>query len=515
MTQQILVRVVNATKYYYKTKKQNKIISLFKLNRLDREIILKNVTVHLYRGEVLGIIGDDESGKELISRLMTKEISPNIGKVTNNAQTFLADVSHKENDFQTLNELITRTLSLSKVSAKNISKLQDEILDFAELKDKGTSTCQEITQSEYAQLLIGISNYMKPTVAIFTNIIQYLNESFQQKFHDFLTEQKENDRAAVLIDDHVHSIEKMSNYLIWLTYGQVRKEGTVKEVLNHYRDYYKKYNQLYDKEQKSLYDLKWKISQQELPVAQGEGYKRMRKYQYGKIPKSIEKMLFYGTTFLIGASLAALFMFLDVGNLSSNKEDTTKQVIATNSKPEYIDKSAYILSLKKDTEVQSSSKDKNYKLPQYSFLDVTGENESKYRLEIDSQAYTTNKNNLYFFNPAGLYEEKNWSELEDYVDDNYLNYIDFYNSFMHKSHKQVSETIRPENENRFNEQMEGQKVHMIFDSDNKLIGFTFDIKNKEKLIKKYNISSDNWVVKSRDGYMVADLKANKWIFIRL
>src|SRR5699024_8208266 len=76
----------------------------------------------------LGIIGDDESGKELISRLMTKEISPNIGKVTNNEQTFLADVSHKENDFQTLNELIIRTLSLSKVSAKNISKLQDEIL---------------------------------------------------------------------------------------------------------------------------------------------------------------------------------------------------------------------------------------------------------------------------------------------------------------------------------------------------------------------------------------------------
>ena len=31
--------------------------------------------------------------------------------------------------------------------------------------------------------------------------------------------------------------------------------------------------------------------------------------------------------------------------------------------------------------------------------------------------------------------------------------------------------------------MEGQKVHMIFDSDNKLIGFTFDIKNKENSSK--------------------------------
>jgi teichoic acid transport system ATP-binding protein len=34
-------------------------------------------------------------------------------------------------------------------------------------------------------------------------------------------------------------------------------------------------------------------------VAHGEGYKRMRKYQYGRVPKSIEKMLFYGTTLLL------------------------------------------------------------------------------------------------------------------------------------------------------------------------------------------------------------------------
>lgn len=63
--------------------------------------------------------------------------------------------------------------------------------------------------------------------------------------------------------------------------------------------------------------------------------------------------------------------------------------------------------------------------------------------------------------------------------------------------------------------MEGQKVHMVFDSDNQLTGFTFDMKNKAKLVKKYNISSDTWVVKSRDGFMIADLAENKWIFIQL
>ena len=260
MTQQILLRVVNATKYYYENKQQNKFKSLFKLKHLNKNIVLKNVTVHLYRGEVLGIIGDHESGKEMISKLMIKEVAPNLGKVRNNEQTFLADVAHKSEDHQTLNEMVIRTLSLSGVSVRDIPTIQRQILSFAKLSDKGSKTCQEIDEAEYAQLLISIAKYMRPTVAIFTNIIQYLDEYYQKRFNEFLNEQKEYDRAAVLIDDHLHSIEKMSNYLIWLTYGQVRKEGTVKEVLTFYRDYQKKYNQIQDKNQKELYDLKWKIS---------------------------------------------------------------------------------------------------------------------------------------------------------------------------------------------------------------------------------------------------------------
>ncbi|GGI42234.1 ABC transporter ATP-binding protein [Mammaliicoccus stepanovicii] len=513
MTQQILVRVVNATKYYYKNKNQNKFKSLLKLNHLSKDIVLKNVTVHLYRGEVLGIIGDKESGKEMISRLMTKEVSPNIGKVTNNEQTFLADVSHKGEDVQTLNEIIIRTLSLSGAKTNKIPSLQKEILDYAELSDKAAQSCQEIDDKEYARLLLSLATHMKPTVAIFTNIIQYLDEEFQKKFNSFLNEQKENNRAAVLIDDHIHSIEKMSNYLIWLTYGQVRKEGNVKDVLSYYRDYYKKYNQLHSQEQKDLHDLKWKMSQQELPISKGEGYKRMRKYQYGKLPKSIEKMIFYAIIFIVGIALSSMFMFVGVGTSKSDKEEVAKQVITTNKEPKYIDKSAYVVSLQNGIEL--NSKGHNVNMPQYSFVDVTGENQSKYRLEVDGKTYTSDKNNLYFFNPAGLYEEVDWSELEGYVDDSYLNYIDFYNSFMGKSHKQVSETIEPEKKNRFNEQMQGQKVYMVFNSDDHLTGFTFDMKHKDKLVKEYNISSDTWVVKSKDGYMLADLKSNKWIYIRL
>ncbi|MDT3994231.1 ABC transporter ATP-binding protein, partial [Mammaliicoccus fleurettii] len=104
-----------------------------------------------------------------------KEVAPNLGKVTNKEQTFLADVTHKANDHQTLNELVIRTLSLSGVKLEDISTIQKQILSFAKLTDKGTKTCKEINETEYAQLLVSIAKYMRPTVAIFTNIIQYLD----------------------------------------------------------------------------------------------------------------------------------------------------------------------------------------------------------------------------------------------------------------------------------------------------------------------------------------------------
>ncbi|PSC77309.1 hypothetical protein C6576_13515, partial [Mammaliicoccus sciuri] len=87
MTQQILLRVVNATKYYYISKEQNKLKSLLKLKHLNKDIVLKNVTVHLYRGDVLGIIVDDQSGKELISKLMLKDVALNVVNITNQYTT--------------------------------------------------------------------------------------------------------------------------------------------------------------------------------------------------------------------------------------------------------------------------------------------------------------------------------------------------------------------------------------------------------------------------------------------
>lgn len=75
----------------------------------------------------------------------------------------------------------------------------------------------------------------------------------------------------------------------------------------------------------------------------------------------------------------------------------------------------------------------------------------------------------------------------------------------------------PENnkDNRFVVPIVSQPISMVFNDNNNLTGFVYPIKNEEKLKDKFDIDTKLWIVKSGDGYFMADLTNNKWIYIEL
>ena len=56
---------------------------------------------------------------------------------------------------------------------------------------------------------------------------------------------------------------------------------------------------------------------------------------------------------------------------------------------------------------------------------------------------------------------------------------------------------------------------MLFNDENKLTGFVYPMTDKSKLKQKYDIKGNTWIAKSDDGYYIADLKHNKWLYIEL
>ena len=98
---------------------------------------------------------------------------------------------------------------------------------------------------------------------------------------------------------------------------------------------------------------------------------------------------------------------------------------------------------------------------------------------------------------------------------NYSKYVDYFNTQLHKPHKQVKKTLVPEKDQRFVVPITQQPIKMLFNDEDKLTGFVFPIVDKSKLERKFNIKGNVWISKLNNGYLIADMKNSKWIYIEL
>ena len=76
MASSIVLKLLNIT-HYYRKKNRKKWYLPYGYDAEDIE--LNNVSLHLYQGESLGIIGEPGASKTLIARILAGEVKPDKG----------------------------------------------------------------------------------------------------------------------------------------------------------------------------------------------------------------------------------------------------------------------------------------------------------------------------------------------------------------------------------------------------------------------------------------------------
>lgn len=79
MGSSIVLRLLKVT-HYYRNKRAKKWYLPFGYGAED--INLNNISLHIYQGESLGIIGEPGSSKTLIGRILSGTVKPDKGKVS-------------------------------------------------------------------------------------------------------------------------------------------------------------------------------------------------------------------------------------------------------------------------------------------------------------------------------------------------------------------------------------------------------------------------------------------------
>ena len=235
------------------SEKIEKIIELKNLKKqYGDNVILKNINLHVDRGEVVSLIGPSGSGKSTILRCIVDLESITSGEVLiegNNLADKNVDKKIKKEIllktgmvFQTFNLFphlsvrnnIVRTLKLVKkkttIEAENIA---NKMLDLVGLSDKIDSFPNELSGGQKQRVAIARALALQPDIMLFDEPTSALDPELVKEVLDIIRKLKQQKITMLIVSHEMNFVREISDRIIVMEKGEILETGTSKEIFEN------------------------------------------------------------------------------------------------------------------------------------------------------------------------------------------------------------------------------------------------------------------------------------------
>lgn len=205
---------------------------------------LRNITFHVDKGDVVGLIGTNGAGKSTLLKVVSGVMKPTEGTVEVNGAIspmielgagFDADLTARENIY--LNGAI---LGYSK---EFIDAKFDEIVEFSELREFLDVPIKNFSSGMVAKLAFSISTIVDPEILIVDEILSVGDIRFQEKSKEKMMSMIKGGTTVLYVSHSLDSIRELCNKAVWLDHGKVIMMGPANKVCD---EYYKKIMKIKD-----------------------------------------------------------------------------------------------------------------------------------------------------------------------------------------------------------------------------------------------------------------------------
>ncbi len=241
----IAINIINLGKAYRLYNKQSdKILDSLGINRLlfykknyyQEFWALRDINLIVERGERVGLIGRNGAGKSTLLKIIAGNITPAVGKIIVNGKVdALMELGTGFHPEFTGRENIRASLGLYGFSHKEIKRLEDEIIDFAELDEFIDYPIKTYSAGMYARLAFSVSTMLKPDILIIDEILGAGDAYFAGKCIERMKRLTEESGATVLFVSHdISSVQRLCDRAVFLEKGKIVSDGDVLEVSKKY-----------------------------------------------------------------------------------------------------------------------------------------------------------------------------------------------------------------------------------------------------------------------------------------
>ncbi len=269
---------------------------------------LRDVGFEVKKGETVGIIGTNGSGKSTILKIITGVLQPTAGELNVDGRiSALLELGAGFNMEYTGIENIYLNGTMMGFKKEEIESRIDSILQFADIGEFVYQPVKTYSSGMFVRLAFAVAINIDPEILIVDEALSVGDVFFQVKCYHKFEEFKKMGKTILFVSHDLGSISKYCDRVILLNKGQKVAEGEPKEIVDMYKQILVKQDQNLDVTKESSVEVKeqdheeWKKDLLLNPDVIDYGEKKAEIVDFavidnkGKITSNIEK----GTEFEI------------------------------------------------------------------------------------------------------------------------------------------------------------------------------------------------------------------------
>lgn len=240
MSEKYAIQVQNIEKMYKlydkPTDRLKESLGFSRKKQYKAHYALSDVSFNVKKGETVGIIGTNGSGKSTILKIITGVLNPTAGQVNVDGRiSALLELGAGFNgEYSGVENVYLNGAMIGFTKEEIDAKLQD-ILDFADIGDFVYQPVKTYSSGMFVRLAFAVAINIEPEILIVDEALSVGDVFFQSKCYHKFEEFKRMGKTILFVSHDLGSIGKYCDRVVLLNKGKKLNEGSPKEMIDIYK----------------------------------------------------------------------------------------------------------------------------------------------------------------------------------------------------------------------------------------------------------------------------------------
>src|SRR6476620_3849424 len=239
MENNIAIHAKNSSKTFHITEDshntvKHRLFNLFNPPRRKDVAAVKKLSLEIKKGECIGLLGRNGSGKSTLVKVLAGVYPTDTGYIRINGSTMLMNLGVGMSQELTARENIYVSGSVLGLKIKEVDKLFDVIVDFAEIKSFIDTKVKFFSSGMMARLAFSIAVNAGADIMFLDEIFAVGDMKFQEKATKIFESSWIQGRTVILVSHGMGVIEKYCNRSVFMKNGQIEFFGDTGKAIEYY-----------------------------------------------------------------------------------------------------------------------------------------------------------------------------------------------------------------------------------------------------------------------------------------